>query len=228
MFRFAGFGVASCVYCVVLCALCMAGNLPARSRATSGPARPSKSGCAPFSRLSRPPCFHALMVRPSCLNGSVVYVCVFGGGGENAARNPVHHPVLRRSGRRCICSYGCIHARVMAVLFCRFACVAALPDVHEGSPTPAMQGVTTLVACLGTNDYSRMAPASLEAAAAPLHAVDVLLQCCDELTEGLNSAHREVCFVCVCVCACACVRVCVRVRVCVADSTRRCCFAPSM
>ena len=157
--------------------------------------------------------------------GVCVCVCLVG---ENAARNPVHHPVLRRSGRRWICSYGCIHARVVAVLFCRFACVAALPDVHEGSPTPAMQGVTTLVACLGTNDYSRMAPASLEAAAAPLHAVDVLLQCCDELTEGLNSAHREVCFVCVCVCACACVRVCVRVRVCVADSTRRCCFAPSM
>ncbi|EGD82983.1 hypothetical protein PTSG_03620 [Salpingoeca rosetta] len=68
----------------------------------------------------------------------------------------------------------------------------ALPDVHEGSPSPAMSAIMSLISCLGSNEYSRMDELSLEASAAPLHTVDVLLRCCDELTEGLNSAHREL------------------------------------
>lgn len=71
-----------------------------------------------------------------------------------------------------------------------------MPEVSEATATTSMRQLTTLIACLGTNEYSRMGDISAEASAAPSHTVDTLLLCCDELTEGLVSAHREVCFSC--------------------------------
>eukprot|EP01147_Barroeca_monosierra_P006481 gene6481-9355_t len=68
----------------------------------------------------------------------------------------------------------------------------AMPEVSEATATTSMRQLTTLIACLGTNEYSRMGDISAEASAAPSHTVDTLLLCCDELTEGLVSAHREL------------------------------------